>query len=103
MTQSPDQQPLFPSASQRAIQQIVQFAEMANDLKEDDILDAIGTLFLIEKQTKAARRELVYDARRQGISWEKIGDSMNLSKQAVHRMYAENAPEPAEKDEEEEE
>jgi len=25
-----------------------------------------------------------------------------LSKQAVHRMYAENAPEPAEKDEEEE-
>lgn len=101
MTQSPDQQPLFPSAAQRAIQQIVQFADMANEVKESDTLDAIGALFLIEKQVNTARRELVYDARRQGISWEKIGDSMNLSRQAVHRMYAKDAPEPIEQDEEE--
>lgn len=101
MTIDPAQQPLFPSASRQAIQQIVQFADMANDVKDDDPLDAIGALFLIEKQLKTARKELVHDARRQGVTWEKIGQSMNMTRQAAHLAYAKDAPEPIEQDEEE--
>jgi DNA-directed RNA polymerase specialized sigma24 family protein len=36
----------------------------------------------------------VHNARRQGWSWQEIADALEISKQAVHKKYADGAPAP---------
>jgi hypothetical protein len=47
-------------------------------------LRAVGALHRLAEQVEAAHVAL---ARRQGWSWEQIGDALGVSRQSVHAKY----------------
>ena len=57
------------------------------DLRSDDPaagLRAVGVLHRLAEQVEAIHVEL---ARKQGWSWEQIGDALGVSRQSVHAKY----------------
>ena len=57
------------------------------DLVSDDPatgLRAVGVLHRLAEQVEAIHVEL---ARKQGWSWEQIGDALGVSRQSVHAKY----------------
>ena len=53
----------------------------------DDLLDELGQLRLVELFAEKARRAVVQDARAAGFTWQQIGDTLGVSRQAVHERY----------------
>ncbi|MEU0989879.1 helix-turn-helix domain-containing protein [Streptomyces sp. NPDC005953] len=61
--------------------------ELAQNLGSHDPavgLRAVGALHRLAEQVEAAA---VTRARRQGWSWEQIGDALGVSRQSVHSKY----------------
>lgn len=53
-----------------------------------DLLDAIGGIRLIELAADQARRALVAEARATGYTWQEIGDTLGVSRQAAQERFS---------------
>lgn len=81
------QEALIPPAYVAALDQLKHFANVAKQAGETDILDALGSVTLLEKQIRTVQREIMTEATRQGHSWRAIGDTLGVSRQTAHARY----------------
>jgi hypothetical protein len=66
---------------------MVELEELSQRIESNDPavgLRAVGALHRLAEQVEAASVTL---ARRQGWTWEQIGDALGMSRQSVHAKY----------------
>ena len=62
----------------------------AIDIADLDVLDKVGICNDLAGRIDEHRAEWVQQAHEDGCTWEEIGASLNVSRQAAHRRYSVN-------------
>jgi CRP-like cAMP-binding protein len=73
----------------RARRELEAIEHLARQISDRDArpVDRLGLAVRLERSHERLMRELVASARRQGVTWQQIGDQLGVPRQTAHRRY----------------